>query len=87
MAATARSAHPQLWNDWKAATQHAEKLGILGASIYLCDNYTTPLHQDNDCIRGLSTQLMLTADANLKEFAFIYATYGIYVVPQPNSLW
>lgn len=87
LCATARSAHPKLWYDMKQATEHAEKLGISGASIYLCENYTTPLHQDNDSIRGLSAQLMLTTDVNLKEFAFIYAAYGIYVVPQTNSLW
>lgn len=84
---TARSAHFKLWRDLRAATRNAERLGTVGASIYLCENYTTPLHQDKDSIRGLSAQLQLTADVDLKEFAFIYATYGLYVVSQTSSLW
>lgn len=84
---TARSAHSPLWKELTVATKHAEKLGTIGASLYQCENYRSPLHQDKDAMRGLSAQLVLTADENLKEFAFIYATYGLYVVPKTNALW
>lgn len=84
---TARSAHPKLSQELKEVTCNAEKLGTLGTSLYLCENYTTPLHEDNDCVRGLVAQLELTSNTNLREFAFIYATYGLYVVPLINSLW
>lgn len=65
----------------------AEKLGTVGTTLYICENFTSELHQDKDAVRGLCAQFELIADASLKEYAFIYATYGLYVVSQGNALW
>jgi hypothetical protein len=84
---TARSHHSQLCQDLQHETSEAERLGITGTSLYLCDNYTTPLHKDKDKTRGLCSQYFLHADEELKEYAFIYAKYRIYMLPRSNCLW
>lgn len=84
---TARSVHPEMCKDLKEIASETEKLGITGSNLYLCDNFTSALHQDKDAVRGLCAQFELTADSELREYAFIYATYGLYVVSQSNSLW
>ena len=71
----------------KEATEAGDKLGVLGATLYSCKNYTSPLHLDDDISPGLCAQFQLQAKKILAEYAFIYAEYGIYVVTQPNSLW
>ena len=84
---TARFHHPQLCQDLQHQTSEAERLGITGTSLYLCDNFTSPLHKDKDKIRGLCSQYCLHADENLKEYGFIYGSYCIYMVSRSNSLW
>lgn len=84
---TAQALHTSMCQELVKITTDADKLGTMGTSLYLCDGYTSALHQDNDAVRGLCAQIELTADTNLREYGFIYATYGLYVVPQANSLW
>lgn len=73
----------------KEATEAGDKLGVSGATLYSCKNYTSPLHLDDDISPGICAQFELQAntDPGLCEYAFIYAEYGIYFVSQPNSLW
>ncbi len=71
----------------KEATEAGDKLGVFGATLYRCKNYTSPLHLDNDTSPGLCAQFELQANRILDEYAFIYADYGIYFVSQSNSLW
>ncbi|KAF8220893.1 hypothetical protein L208DRAFT_1331202, partial [Tricholoma matsutake] len=84
---TARSHHSQLCQDLQHETSEAVHLGITGTSLYLCNNYTSPLHIDKDKIQGLCSQYFLHADEELKEYAFIYASYCIYMVSRSNCLW
>lgn len=84
---TALSLHSSMCQDLVRITSDTDKLGTMGTSLYLCHDYTSGLHQDNDAFRGLCAQIDLTADSNLREYGFIYAAYGLYVVPQANSLW
>jgi len=69
------------------ATKEAEKLGISGATAYLCNNYTSPLHRDDDSSSGLCAQYELQALKKYLEYSFIYADYGLYMVSRYNSLW
>lgn len=84
---TARSIHPAMCRELEAITINTEKLGTTGTTLYLCDNYTSAIHRDKDATRGLCAQFVLKADVTLREYAFIYASYGLYVVSQANSLW
>lgn len=84
---TARSLHMPMCQELIRITTDADKLGTMGTSLYLCDGYTSALHQDKDAVRGLCAQIELQADSSLREYGFIYAAYGLYVVPQENSLW
>lgn len=79
--------HPNLCNDLKDAADAAEKLGTTGTTLFYCENYTSPLHKDDDSVRGLCAQYRLNAQKEYREYAFIYAEYGFYVVSQANSLW
>jgi hypothetical protein len=71
----------------KDATAFGDHLGISGANTYYCNNYTSPLHHDNDVGAGLCAQYDLQAKSDLCEYSFIYADYGIYLVSRSNSLW
>lgn len=84
---TARILHPSLYQDLKNATWNGDQFGISGTTAYSCENYTSPLHGDNDSARGLCAQFFLQAIKYLKEYAFIYADYGIYFITQSNCLW
>jgi hypothetical protein len=65
----------------------ADKLGISGTNTYLCNNYTSPLHGDNDAGTGLCAQYEIQALSALDEYAFVHAEYGVYIVTRRNSLW
>jgi len=71
----------------ETTTANADRLGISGANTYYCNNYTSPLHRDNDAASGLCAQYHLQAKSDLCEYSFIYADYGIYFVSRSNSLW
>ena len=76
-----------VYDELKKATEAGDKLGVFGATLYICKNYTSPLHLDDDISPGLCAQFELQANQDLHEYAFIYADYGIYFVSQSNSLW
>lgn len=84
---TARLYHPSLFKDFNNAKEDGDKLGISGATTYSCENYTSPLHSDNDSTPGFCAQFFLQAIKHLKEYALIYADYGIYFVTQSNCFW
>ena len=67
----------------------AEKLGTLASTLFHCENYTSPLHGDDDEIRGLCAQYFLdpSLPEDLHEYGFIYLKYGFYMVSRTNSLW
>lgn len=76
-----------VYNALKDATEAGDKLGVFGATLYICKNYTSPLHVDDDISPGICAQYQLQANKDLDEYAFVYADYGIYIVSQSNSLW
>jgi len=76
-----------IFKELETNTAHADRLGISGANTYSCNNYTSPLHRDDDAGAGLCAQYDLQANADLCEYSFIYADYGIYFVSRSNSLW
>jgi hypothetical protein len=65
----------------------ADRIGISGTNTYLCNNYTSPLHCDNDAGTGLCAQYELQALSALDEYAFTHGDYGVYMVTRRNSLW
>ncbi|KDR65700.1 hypothetical protein GALMADRAFT_81605, partial [Galerina marginata CBS 339.88] len=69
------------------ATTEGDRLGTSGATSYSCNNYTAPLHSDDDIVPGICAQYQLQARKDLKEYAFIYGDYRKYVVARSNSLW
>ncbi|KDR65260.1 hypothetical protein GALMADRAFT_82066 [Galerina marginata CBS 339.88] len=69
------------------ASKEGDRLGTSGATTYHCNNYTAPLHKDNDTVPGICSQYQLQARKDLKEFSFIYGDYRKYVVARTNSLW
>ncbi|KDR64965.1 hypothetical protein GALMADRAFT_82467 [Galerina marginata CBS 339.88] len=69
------------------ASNEGDRLGTSGATTYLCNNYTAPLHKDNDVAPGICAQYQLQARKDLKEYSFIYGDYRKYVVSRSNSLW
>ncbi|KDR84702.1 hypothetical protein GALMADRAFT_53967, partial [Galerina marginata CBS 339.88] len=69
------------------ASNEGDRLGTSGATTYHCNNYTAPLHKDNDTVPGICSQYQLQARKDLKEYSFIYGDYRKYVVARTNSLW
>ena len=86
---TAHGFHRVLCQDWKERTTEAEKLGTLASTLFHCENYTIPLHGDDDEIHGLCAQYFLdpSLPEDLHEYGFIYLKYGFYMVSYTNSLW
>ncbi len=76
-----------IFKNLQETTVVAEKLGISGATTYLCNNYTGPLHQDNDAACGLCAQYELQALEEYSEYSFIYTDYRLYMVSHLNSVW
>ena len=76
-----------LFSALKEATDAGDKLGISGATLYRCTNYTSPLHCEDNIVHGLCAQYELQARKEHCEYAFIFADYGIYFVSKSNSLW
>lgn len=82
---TARSTHFQLCQDLKQTTVDAERLGTTGASLYYCDNFTSPIHRDRDAVRGLCAQYKHHAEP--KAYSFIFMRHGLYMIAQSNCCW
>ncbi|KDR77442.1 hypothetical protein GALMADRAFT_65655, partial [Galerina marginata CBS 339.88] len=76
-----------VYKDLQDMATHGDRLGISGANTYYCNNYTSPLHHDNDAGAGLCAQLQLQAKSDLCEYGFTYADYGVYFASRSNSLW
>ncbi|PPR00166.1 hypothetical protein CVT26_008884 [Gymnopilus dilepis] len=83
----ARIIHPPVFSQLQHAVPEGDKLGITGATAYLCKNYASPLHFDKDACRGLCAQYHLQAKSEGDEYGFIFGDYGLYVVSRSNSFW
>ncbi|KAF9034534.1 hypothetical protein BJ165DRAFT_1409853 [Panaeolus papilionaceus] len=79
LAAIARIWNFPVYQELLDTTKDADKLGVLGQTL--------PLHKDQDAVRGLCAQYELQANKNGDEFGFMFADFGIYFVPRPNSAW
>jgi hypothetical protein len=75
------------FKDLEQSGKEGDRLGTLGATTYLCNNYTSPLHCDSDTVPGLCAQYHLQARKDLREYSFIYGDYRMYMVSRSNSLW
>ncbi|KDR82477.1 hypothetical protein GALMADRAFT_57184 [Galerina marginata CBS 339.88] len=76
-----------VYKDLQDISAHGDRLGLSGANTYSCNNYTSPLHCDNDAGAGLCAQLDLQAKSALYEYGFIYADNRVYFASRSNSLW
>ncbi|EDR05371.1 uncharacterized protein LACBIDRAFT_329808 [Laccaria bicolor S238N-H82] len=61
MSEIARLFHHPLYQELKEASAAGDRLGTSGATLYSCNNYTSPLHCDDDATRGLCAQYQLQA--------------------------
>jgi hypothetical protein len=82
---TAKAVVPNLVQELQTATENADRLGITGATMFQCHNYTSPIHGDNDGSHGLCAQYLL--EAKRKEYAFCHLVYRTFVESQSNCLW
>jgi len=87
LSAAARILNYPITKQLEEDSADADRLGISGTNTYLCNNYTSPLHCDNDSGTGLCAQYELQALSALDEYSFIHADYGLYMVSRQNSLW
>ncbi|EDR07210.1 uncharacterized protein LACBIDRAFT_298859 [Laccaria bicolor S238N-H82] len=87
MSEIARLFHHPLYQELKEASAAGDRLGTSGATLYSCNNYTSPLHCDDDATRGLCAQYQLQAISKFFEYSFIFADYGLYFVSRTGSLW
>ncbi|KAJ6573752.1 hypothetical protein DFH09DRAFT_1078728 [Mycena vulgaris] len=77
---------PDLVRDMKAATDVTDHLGLTGCSLFACNNYTSPIHRDQDkTIKSICSQLLL--QAKYGEYAFVRLRYRVVVLPRSNTLW
>ncbi|PPQ96188.1 hypothetical protein CVT26_004823 [Gymnopilus dilepis] len=73
----ARVIHPPSYKNLELEITDGDKLGTSGATAYLCKNYASPLHRDDDACPGLCAQYRLQAKRKGHEYGFIFADYGL----------
>lgn len=76
-----------IFTELRKASFNGDRIGTSAATTYSCNNYTSPIHKDEDAVAGLCAQLELLAKSSLCEYSFIHADYGVYFVSRSNSLW
>ena len=76
-----------IFQDLQEASSSGDRIGTSAVTTYLCNNYTSPIHKDEDAVTGLCAQFQLQAKSILKEYSFIHADYRLYFVSRSNSLW
>lgn len=76
-----------IFEDLQKASFNGDRIGTSAVTTYLCNNYTSPIHKDEDSVTGLCAQLELQAKSSLCEYSFIHADYRVYFVSRSNSLW
>jgi hypothetical protein len=77
----------EIFKDLQEASSSGDRIGTSAATTYSCNNYTSPIHKDQDEVTGICTQLELQAKSSLCEYSFIHADYRVYFVSRSNSLW
>lgn len=76
-----------IFKDLRETASDGDRIGTSAATTYLCNNYTSPIHKDQDAATGLCAQFGLQAKSALHEYSFIHADYRVYFVSRSNSLW
>ena len=76
-----------IFHDLQKFSSSGDRIGTSAVTTYLCNNYTSPIHKDEDETTGLCAQFSLQAKSTLHEYSFIHADYRIYFVSRSNSLW
>jgi hypothetical protein len=76
-----------IFKDLKETSSNGDRIGTSAATTYLCNNYTSPIHKDQDAATGICVQLELQAKSILHEYSFVHADYRVYFVSRSNSLW
>ncbi|KAL0565510.1 hypothetical protein V5O48_016514 [Marasmius crinis-equi] len=80
--------NPQAVQDLKDAGELCESGGLSGVNLYTCDDYTAPLHTDNDAVRGLCGQFVKNVlHPEYEEYGFCNLRYGYYISTRKNMLW
>ncbi|KAJ3709773.1 hypothetical protein C8R42DRAFT_729838 [Lentinula raphanica] len=87
MRAAAVHAHSSLVDKLEDCCNECDRMGMTGANIYNCTGYMAPIHRDQDATRGLSTQVLLSADSDHHEFAFCNIEYKYFIATTTNCLW
>ena len=64
-------------------------MGLVGANLYNCIGYRSPIHSDRDAegVISLTVQLEKVVNDDLHEFDFVVLEFGYYIVTEPNMLW
>ena len=76
-----------IFKDLQETSSSGDRVGTSAVTTYLCNNYTSPIHKDDDAATSLCAQIQLQAKSTLKEYSFIHADYRIFFVSRFNSLW
>jgi len=76
-----------IFKDLQETSLSGYRVGTSAVTTYLCNNYTSPIHKDDDAATGLCAQIQLQAKSNLREYSFIHTDYRLYFVSRSNSLW
>ncbi|KAJ8072831.1 hypothetical protein PM082_016390 [Marasmius tenuissimus] len=83
----AKLVNPDLVEDHYKASACCDRVGLSGTNLYVCNDYTTALHSDDDAVRSLSCQLVKNVDTKYDEYGFANLTYGYYIATTANMLW
>src|SRR5262245_29483004 len=84
---TARLYDEDLYKQFMKESEVLDSLGRSGCNLYNCYNYAINIPCDDDALPGFCVQLDLTAHKPYKEYAFVYAEYGVYFETRSNMLW
>lgn len=68
-----------------SSTDTLNPLGSTDANIFVCTNYISPQHFDNDV--SLSVCIQLDKKCKDDEFHFSYTQWGLYIETIQNSIW
>ncbi|KAF4581801.1 hypothetical protein EYR40_002819 [Pleurotus pulmonarius] len=62
-----------------------DPLGSTGSNMFICRNYVSPIHVDDDLT--ISACMQLDKRCPSGEWNFAYAQWGYYIETIPNTLW
>ncbi|KAK1223014.1 hypothetical protein PQX77_014134 [Marasmius sp. AFHP31] len=80
--------HADLVKSLKAAGKSCGMEGIGGINSFQCNNYTAPLHSDEDAVPSLCCQLeRYGVKEEYGEYGFCQVDYGYAFATRENTLW